>query len=40
VVAPYNLPVPPYNFVNDTTLRVGENPKDATAWDFDSIRQL
>jgi ubiquinol-cytochrome c reductase iron-sulfur subunit len=40
VPAPYNLPVPPHNFVNDTTLRVGENPKDAAAWDFDSIRQL
>ena len=24
VPAPYNLPVPPHNFVNDTTLRVGE----------------
>jgi hypothetical protein len=31
--------VPPYHFTNDTTLRVGENPNDAT-WDFDSIRQL
>jgi ubiquinol-cytochrome c reductase iron-sulfur subunit len=39
VPAPYNLPVPSYNFVNDTTLRVGENPKDST-WDFDSIKQL
>jgi ubiquinol-cytochrome c reductase iron-sulfur subunit len=39
VPAPYNLPVPPYHFVNDTTIRVGENPSDAT-WDFDSIRQL
>ena len=24
--APYNLPVPPYRFLSDTTLRVGENP--------------
>lgn len=24
--APYNLPVPPYHFLNPTTLRVGENP--------------
>jgi ubiquinol-cytochrome c reductase iron-sulfur subunit len=29
VPAPYNLPVPPYRFVNDKTLRVGEN--DASA---------
>lgn len=27
VPAPYNLPVPPYHFVNDTTLRIGENPQ-------------
>ena len=39
VPAPYNLPVPPYHFVNDTTIRVGENPSDS-AWNFDSIRQL
>ena len=39
VPAPYNLPVPPYRFVNDTTLRVGENP-NGSAWNFDSIRQL
>jgi ubiquinol-cytochrome c reductase iron-sulfur subunit len=40
VPAPYNLPVPPYRFVNDTTLRVGENDSSAAAWNFDSIRQL
>jgi ubiquinol-cytochrome c reductase iron-sulfur subunit len=39
VPAPYNLPVPPYRFVNDTTIRIGENPNDS-AWDFGSIRQL
>ena len=39
VPAPYNLPVPPYQFVNDTTLRIGENPANA-AWNFDSIKQL
>jgi ubiquinol-cytochrome c reductase iron-sulfur subunit len=39
VPAPYNLPVPSYHFTSDTTLRVGENPPDAT-WDFDSIKQL
>jgi ubiquinol-cytochrome c reductase iron-sulfur subunit len=26
VPAPYNLPVPPYHFVNQHTLRIGENP--------------
>ena len=39
VPAPYNLPVPPYRFVNDTTLRVGENTGNS-AFDFGSIRQL
>jgi ubiquinol-cytochrome c reductase iron-sulfur subunit len=39
VPAPYNLPVPPYHFTNDTTIRVGENPTDS-AWSFDAIRQL
>ena len=39
VPAPYNLPVPEYHFLNDTTIRVGENPPDAS-WDFDSIKQL
>ena len=39
VPAPYNLPVPSYRFLNDTTVRVGENPSDST-WNFDSIRQL
>jgi ubiquinol-cytochrome c reductase iron-sulfur subunit len=39
VPAPYNLPVPPYRFVNDTTIRIGENPPDV-AFDFASIRQI
>ena len=39
VPAPYNLPVPPYRFVNDTTIRIGENPPDVT-FDFASIRQI
>jgi ubiquinol-cytochrome c reductase iron-sulfur subunit len=39
VPAPYNLPVPPYHFTNDTTLRIGENPPGST-FDFDSIIQL
>ncbi|MGB6538659.1 MAG: ubiquinol-cytochrome c reductase iron-sulfur subunit [Xanthobacteraceae bacterium] len=40
VPAPYNLPVPPYRFLNKTTIRVGENDSSASAWDFDSILQL
>ncbi len=30
VPAPYNLPVPPYHFPNDKTLRIGQNPTGAT----------
>ncbi len=30
VPAPYNLPVPPYRFVNDTTVRIGDNPPGET----------
>jgi ubiquinol-cytochrome c reductase iron-sulfur subunit len=32
VPAPYNLPVPPYRYENDTTIRIGENPEGV---DFD-----
>ncbi|HLI12906.1 MAG TPA: ubiquinol-cytochrome c reductase iron-sulfur subunit [Alphaproteobacteria bacterium] len=39
VPAPYNLPVPPYRFVNDKTLRVGENPPGSD-FDFESIEQI
>jgi ubiquinol-cytochrome c reductase iron-sulfur subunit len=39
VPAPYNLPVPPYHFVSDTLLRIGENPPDVV-WDFGSITQI
>jgi ubiquinol-cytochrome c reductase iron-sulfur subunit len=39
VPAPYNLPVPPYRFVNDTTIRIGENPK-GSRFDLASIEQL
>jgi ubiquinol-cytochrome c reductase iron-sulfur subunit len=39
VPAPYNLPVPPYHFVHDTTVRIGENPPDVV-WDFSSIAQI
>jgi ubiquinol-cytochrome c reductase iron-sulfur subunit len=39
VPAPYNLPVPPYHFISDTTIRVGENP-DGVDFDFGSILQI
>ena len=39
VPAPYNLPVPPHRFVNNRTLRIGENPPGVN-FDFGSIRQL
>lgn len=39
VPAPYNLPVPPYTFVNDKTLRVGANPS-GTNFDLSDIVQL
>jgi ubiquinol-cytochrome c reductase iron-sulfur subunit len=39
VPAPYNLPVPPHNYVSDTVIRVGENPPDST-FDFNSIEQI
>jgi ubiquinol-cytochrome c reductase iron-sulfur subunit len=39
VPAPYNLPVPPYYFVGDGRIRIGENPKGAN-FDFASIRQI
>lgn len=39
VPAPYNLPVPPYNFINDTTIRIGENPAGET-WSMSDIVQM
>ena len=39
VPAPYNLPVPPYRFVTDKLIRIGENPPNVR-FDFASIRQL
>ncbi|HVX79096.1 MAG TPA: ubiquinol-cytochrome c reductase iron-sulfur subunit [Bradyrhizobium sp.] len=39
VPAPYNLPVPPYRLINDTMVRIGENPPNVT-WDFSSIVQI
>jgi ubiquinol-cytochrome c reductase iron-sulfur subunit len=39
VPAPYNLPVPPYHFADEKTLRVGQNPPGQT-YDFNSILQV
>jgi ubiquinol-cytochrome c reductase iron-sulfur subunit len=39
VPAPYNLPVPPYRFLNDRLLRIGENPANSK-FDFGSILQI
>ena len=39
VPAPYNLPVPPYHFPNDKTVRVGENPAGSN-YDLNSILQV
>lgn len=39
VPAPYNMPVPPYHYVNNTTVRVGENPPDSN-FDFGAIEQI
>lgn len=41
VPAPYNLPVPPYRFVKDKVLRIGENPPGAGSnFDLRSIVQI
>jgi len=39
VPAPYNLPVPPYFFVSDTSIRIGENPQGSN-FEFASIEQI
>jgi ubiquinol-cytochrome c reductase iron-sulfur subunit len=39
VPAPYNLPVPPYVFVNDKTIRIGANPS-GTTFDLSDVVQL
>jgi ubiquinol-cytochrome c reductase iron-sulfur subunit len=39
VPAPYNLPVPPYRFVNETTVRIGENPPGAV-FELASVVQM
>lgn len=39
VPAPYNLPVPPYRFVDKTVIRIGENPP-GVQFDFDDVWQI
>ena len=39
VPAPYNLPVPPYRFPDEKTVRIGEDPPGQN-WDFSSIVQI
>ncbi len=39
VPAPYNLPVPPYRFEDDHTVRIGENPEGAS-FELSEVRQL
>jgi len=39
VPAPYNLPVPPYHFINDKTARIGENPTGQT-FDLNEVVQI
>ena len=39
VPAPYNLPVPPYIFVDDKTLRIGANP-EGQSFELDGVLQL
>ena len=39
VPAPYNLPVPPYHFLDDKTIRVGENPPGAK-FNLNEIEQI
>lgn len=39
VPAPYNLPVPPYTFTNDKTVRIGDNPS-GQSFDLSNIVQL
>ena len=39
VPAPYNLPVPPYHFVEKTVIRIGENPP-GVQFNFEDILQI
>jgi len=39
VPAPYNLPVPPYRFIADNKIRIGENPQ-GSEFDLTEIEQI
>jgi ubiquinol-cytochrome c reductase iron-sulfur subunit len=39
VPAPYNLPIPPYHMVSDSTVRIGENPP-GNSFDLNAIVQI
>ncbi|HUB97507.1 MAG TPA: ubiquinol-cytochrome c reductase iron-sulfur subunit [Stellaceae bacterium] len=39
VPAPYNLPVPPHHYLNDTTIRIGEDPPNST-FDLNDVEQI
>jgi ubiquinol-cytochrome c reductase iron-sulfur subunit len=39
VPAPLNLPVPPYHYIKDKVVRIGENPPKSD-WEFSSIEQI
>jgi ubiquinol-cytochrome c reductase iron-sulfur subunit len=39
VPAPYNLPVPPYRFLSDTMIRIGENPA-GVSWSLSDVVQM
>ena len=39
VPAPYNLPVPPYHYPNEKTVRIGENPK-GLSFELSSVVQM
>ena len=39
VPAPYNLPVPPHRYLDDRTIRIGENPPNVK-FDFATILQI
>jgi ubiquinol-cytochrome c reductase iron-sulfur subunit len=40
VPAPYNLPVPPYHFPAQKTLRIGQNPTGAEQFELASVVQM
>lgn len=39
VPAPYNLPIPPYRFLSDTSIRIGENPT-GKSFELSSVVQM